>query len=70
MRITVLTDERGEIIGTMRPGLHQANIGIAIQPEHGQKVHHLAVPDALGDLKGPELHEQLRNELKKAGAKQ
>jgi hypothetical protein len=63
MKVTVVTDHKGAIIGTVqghdlsvKDGAAEA--GILLGP--GQKVHHLDVDDSLGKLKDPiELHVEL-----------
>ena len=65
MKISVLTDERGEIIGTARPGLCQSGVEVEIAPDPGQEVHDLVVPDEFGELKATELHARLLAYLKK-----
>lgn len=53
MRITVVTDETGRIIATLRPaecpGTRPSNL--RMHPRDGQRVHHLDLPAELAHLR-------------------
>jgi hypothetical protein len=50
MQILVLTNARGEIVGTARQAVSHISVGIT--PREGQTVHKLEVPDSLAEFRG------------------
>jgi hypothetical protein len=71
MRLTVITDAEGQIIGTMR-GPHtgvpaeesEAGISAGLLLEEGQQVQAIDVPDNFRDIEdADELHERVRAEM-------
>jgi hypothetical protein len=59
MKITVLTDKQGEIIGTARNGPFDHEVQVGIAPGKGQTVHRLDVPEDLARMNAAELHKRL-----------
>jgi hypothetical protein len=73
MKIHVITDDKGEVIATVRHETHEAATGDDIipvgKPEAlpGQTVHELELPEHLHQVKDPEeLHQHLRDHLDKS----
>jgi hypothetical protein len=62
MQILVLTNAKGEVIGTARQAVSHISVGIT--PREGQKVHKLEVPDNLAEFRGEALHAKLADHLR------
>jgi hypothetical protein len=62
MRVQVLVDARGQIVGTARASGH-AGMGAALTAGPGQQLHTVEAPDELGRLPPAELHQRLRPHL-------
>lgn len=71
MKISVLADESGKIVGTLRP-VEAAGDGpahIRMRAGAGQKVHHVVLPEELAHLRSlVSLHESHRVEISGAEA--
>jgi hypothetical protein len=66
MRIYVITDDKGDIVGTVQgtPGSHGDVPGMQPLPLPGQKVHHIELPKELEGLRdADQLHQQLKRHL-------
>jgi hypothetical protein len=68
MKITVITDAKGDVIGTARFPTKKAKNDPVFQPvaKGEQKVHEIELPSHLEDLKSAEdLHKELKKYLAK-----
>ena len=68
MKITVITDAKGDVIGTARFPTKKAKHDPVFQPvaRAGQNVHEIELPSHLEDLKaGEDLHKELKKYLPK-----
>lgn len=66
MRISLLADESGKIIATLRPAEAPGNrpTDVHMRPGPGQKVHHLVLPEQLAHLRSlVSLHQTHRVEV-------
>ncbi|HTT62808.1 MAG TPA: hypothetical protein VMG35_13225 [Bryobacteraceae bacterium] len=71
MRISVLADESGRIVATLRPAETQGNrpTDVHIRAGAGQKVHQVILPDELMHLRSlVSLHDSYRVEVTGQGA--
>jgi hypothetical protein len=69
MKITVITDQRGNLVGTIRGhklSEKQGNIEAGVFVSPGHKMHHLDVDEALGKLTDAnEFHARLEKHIPK-----
>ena len=70
MKICVLVNKQGEIIGTARDTPFQGEVQVGIRPGKGQTVYNLEVPDEFAQLNASEIHERLQTLLNKGRAKE
>ena len=67
MKITVITDEKGHIIGTARHSKNDSKNQPVFRPmlKEGQKVHEIELPSHLENVESAEeLHKELKMHIK------
>lgn len=68
MKITVITDEKGNVIGTVRPAKSKSQNDPVYTPVAGpgQKLHEIELPSALQSVKSADvLHQKLKKYITK-----
>lgn len=66
MRITVITDNKGEVIATQRDYTSKDNLQAKLFAGPNQTLHEIEVPDEFGNIRDPgELHNRVKSHMQK-----
>jgi hypothetical protein len=66
MKLVVIVDSHGKVVGTYRPDPMSSGVHAAIVPQSGQTVHEIEAPEGCEKLSAAVLHERINSLLRES----